>query len=117
MAKHSANILEWARQGAEARWQQLQAELASLVDAFPHLTGASKGGRGRRRESVALSEAGNEAVTRRGRGCRRAAATATAAQGGGSQRKRSKMTAAQKKAVSLRMKKYWADRRKAAAKA
>ena len=32
-------------------------------------------------------------------------------------RKRSKMTAAQKKAVSLRMKKYWADRRKAAAKA
>jgi hypothetical protein len=114
MAKHSANILEWARQGAEARWQQLQAELASLAAAFPHLTGGSKGARGRR-DSVALREAGDEAVKRRGKGGRRAG-TAASAQGGET-RKRSKMTAAQKKAVSLRMKKYWADRRKAAGKA
>jgi hypothetical protein len=88
MAKHSADILKWARRGVEARWHELQAEAASLVKAFPHLgrltgTRKSKGGRATQ----------GEIPTRR--------------------RKRSRMSAAQKKAVSARMKKYWAERRKA----
>jgi hypothetical protein len=37
MAKHSNNILTWARRGAEVRWNELQAEVASLLKAFPDL--------------------------------------------------------------------------------
>jgi hypothetical protein len=113
MAKHSANILEWARRGAEARWEQLQAEMASLIATFPHLTGTGKTGTGARRQNVALRESGDEVVARGRRGRKAAEAQAAPA----AQRRRSKMTPAQKKAVSLRMKKYWADRRKAAGKA
>ena len=102
MAKHSANILEWARQGAEARWHQLQTELASLIETFPHLAELSKSGRRGRRSSAAL------------RGTGTAASKGTAAAGGTARRKRPQMTAAQKKAVSLRMKRYWAERRKTA---
>jgi hypothetical protein len=35
MAKHSADILKWARRGAEARWNELQTEAAALLKAFP----------------------------------------------------------------------------------
>jgi hypothetical protein len=111
MAKHSANILEWARRGAEARWQQLQAEMASLIETFPHLGSGTKTGRGRRPENISLREPGDDVVVAKARGRRGRPATAETPA-----RKRSKMTAAQKRAVSLRMKKYWADRRKAAAK-
>ena len=34
MAKHSTDILTWARRGAEARWNELQAEAAALLKAF-----------------------------------------------------------------------------------
>jgi hypothetical protein len=108
MAKHSASILEWARQGAEARWQQLQTEMASLVATFPHLSTLSKSARAGR-------GTGSPAAGGRGRATGRKAAQATA--GDTPRRRRSQMTAAQKKAVSLRMKKYWAERRKAAGKA
>ncbi len=115
MAKHSADILEWARRGAEARWQQLQTEMASLLDTFPHLGGAARGRGGRRANSAASSPDAQAALSGgRGRSGRGAAQTAS---GDTAARKRSKMTAAQKKAVSLRMKRYWADRRKATAKA
>jgi len=41
MAKHSSQILEMARKGAEHRYRELTAEIASLVEHFPHL-GASQ---------------------------------------------------------------------------
>lgn len=109
MAKHSANILEWARRGAEARWQQLQTEMASLLETFPHLGGTRTGRRGD--TGVAAGDGVARGRGRRGRQAVQPAAVETRA------RKRSTMTPAQKKAVSIRMKKYWADRRKASAKA
>jgi len=90
MAKHSTNILAWARQGAEARWNEVQAEMASLRNAFPDLASVSRSARRTTAKSA-----------------RRIAAAVEP------KRKRSKMTAAQRKAVSARMKKYWAARRKA----
>lgn len=93
MAKHPDDILTWARRGAEARWNELQAEVASLVRAFPHLK--------------TLSRSAQRAI---GTAARDVADTMAP------RRKRSKMTAAQKRAVSVRMKKYWAERRTAAKK-
>ena len=37
MAKHSSHVLEMARKGAEHRLDELKAEIASLIKAFPHL--------------------------------------------------------------------------------
>jgi len=85
MAKHSHNILELARKGATHRLQELKAEIASLMKVFPHL-----------RYGAAVSPAMPDPVEE-GRGPR--------------QPKRSKMSAAQRKAVSRRMKRYWAVRR------
>jgi hypothetical protein len=90
MAKHSANILEWARRGAEARWNELQAEAAALLKAFPDLASISKAAR----RTVATSARGVADTLDR-------------------KPKRSKMSAAQRRAVSARMKKYWAQRRRA----
>jgi hypothetical protein len=94
MAKHSVDILKWARRGAEARWHELQAEVASLVKSFPHL-----------RDAVDRDELPVSIIKR---GADRATGTGT--------RRRKPMSAAAKKAVSARMKKYWAERRKASAK-
>jgi hypothetical protein len=83
MAKYSSNVLEMARRGAEAAYDELQAQVAALVRDFPHLMKRTRRQAGR---AVAKGE-------RRGR----------------------RMSAAARKAVSARMKKYWADRRKAKA--
>ena len=80
------DLKEYARLGAEARAVELSAELAEIYRAFPGLR--VRGGR---------------------RGASAAAATTGAAP---ARRHRKPMTAAQKKAVSVRMKKYWAARRK-----
>ena len=86
MAKHSHNILELARKGATHRLEELKAEIASLMKVFPHLRyGAAV--------SPAIPDSVDEGTLRR-------------------RPKRSTMSAAQRKAVSLRMKKYWAARRK-----
>lgn len=85
MAKHSHSILELAKKGATHRFQELKAEISELMKVFPHLRYGSA-------VSPAMPDAADEDVTRR--------------------RKRARMSAAQKKAVSLRMKKYWAARRK-----
>ena len=90
MAKYSTDILTWARRGAEARWNELQAEMAALRKAFPD-----------------LSKTTRQTVANAARGVADSLDPAP-------RRKRSKMTAAQKRAVSARMKKYWAARRKAA---
>jgi hypothetical protein len=76
-----------ARLGAVARLEQLRQEEAAIRTEFPELFG-----RGRRTAAVAAEKPA--------RGRKRA-------------RNRKPMTAAQKKAVSERMRKYWAERRKA----
>src|SRR5204863_9902954 len=75
-----------ARLGAEARLKELRSEEAAIRRAFPHVFGA--------------------------RGPRRAAAEPAAAAPAGRRRKRSRMSAAARKAVSERMKKYWAAQRR-----
>lgn len=86
MPKHSPNILELAKKGAEHRLQELRAEIAALVKNFPDLaerTGSALG------TTVGRTEASVNRTVRRGR----------------------TMSAAARKAVSARMKKYWAARR------
>jgi hypothetical protein len=90
MAKHSDDILTWARRGAEARWNELQAEAQSLLKTFPDL--------------AKISQTARRTLAQSARGLANTLEP---------KRKRSKMTAAQKKAVSSRMKKYWAQRRNA----
>jgi cobalamin biosynthesis protein CbiG len=90
MAKQSNNILAWARRGAEVRWNELQAEVASLLKAFPDLT--------------TMSNTARRTLARSARGVAETLEPT---------RKRSTMSAAQRKAVSARMKKYWRKRRKA----
>jgi hypothetical protein len=83
-----------ARKGAEHRLDELKAEIASLVKAFPHL--AARGARRLSRGSVGLANAAKDSLkTAVGR------------------KKRSRMSAAARKAVSARMKKYWAAKRAA----
>jgi hypothetical protein len=79
-------MLDLAKRGAEHRYQELRAEIKSLVKMFPHLRSRSGG----------TLSAPVETVKRAFR-----------------RRRRRKMTAAAKKAISDRMKKLWAARRKA----
>jgi hypothetical protein len=89
VAKLSAEELRrLAKLGAAARLEQLRAEEAAIRAAFPDLTG--RGPRGRRAGAAAV-------------------APLSAASG---RRRRPAMTAAGRKAVSERMRKYWAERRK-----
>jgi len=82
-----------ARLGAMSRLEQIRAEQAAIRAEFPELFG--RGGRreGGAAESAAPAPAKGTATRRR--------------------RKRPEMSPAQRKAVSERMRKYWADRRKA----
>jgi hypothetical protein len=72
----------------------------------------------RRGAEARISELTQElaAIYRAFPGLRRGAAPAPRAETGGAIRRRKPMTAAQKREVSRRMKKYWAERRKANAK-
>ena len=88
MAKHSSQILELARKGAEYRYRELKAEVAALVRDFPHLAERAGTALGR---ATGRAEATVKRTVRRGRG----------------------MSAAARKAVSERMKAYWAARRAA----
>jgi hypothetical protein len=73
--------------GARTKLQELRAEMAALIAAFPELAG----------RSAARVVNAAESVTRKVR----------------RRRRRPAMSAEQRKAVSARMKKYWAERRKA----
>ena len=79
-----------ARLGATARLEQLRQEEAAIRAEFPDLFG------------------------RRRRGSSDAAGTGQVG-GGAARRRRAAMSAAGRKAVSERMRKYWAERRKAKA--
>jgi hypothetical protein len=78
-------IRRLARLGAISRLEQLREEEAAIRAEFPELFG-----RGRRPAAVADGTAGS-----------------------GRRRRRRGMSAAMRKAVSVRMKKYWAERRRA----
>ncbi len=86
MAKHPTHILELARKGARHRLEELQSEIAALVKDFPHLAEQAGTALG---TAVGRTEAQVRRGVRRGR----------------------TMSAAARKAVSARMKKYWAARR------
>jgi hypothetical protein len=94
-----------ARLGAERRIEELRREEASIRAAFPDLDATDRVTHG-------------TAATRRSGRPRKAAAEGAergggaAAQESGRKRRRRTMTAAEKRAVSERMKKYWAGRRK-----
>jgi hypothetical protein len=79
------NMKELARVGAQARLAELLAEVAEIQRMFPGIGGAKRG-------RPVASEAPGAKVAKRGR--------------------RKPMSTAEKKAVSKRMRKYWAARRK-----
>ena len=82
-----------ARLGAQSRLEELRREEAAIRRAFPDLFRGRRGSAGRAASSDAE----------------------TSGAGGGRRRRRRKaMSAAARKAVSERMKKYWAARRKGA---
>jgi len=85
-----------ARLGAQSRLDELRREEAAIRRAFPDLF---RGRRGSARQAAASTDA----ETGAGGGRRR-------------RRRRKPMSAAGRKAVSERMKKYWAARRKGGAK-
>lgn len=88
-------VKRFALIGARARLDELRAEIASLVKAFPELA--------------------QGAATKRGRTAGAGAVPAGTAKRG-RKRRAVVMSDDQKKAVSDRMKKYWAARRKEKAK-
>ena len=90
MAKHPPHILELAKKGAEARFRELLEEATLLVTSFPHLRDAFD------KDQLPISF-----ILRRDSDRRKAKAG-----------RRRKMSTAARKAVSDRMTKYWAAKRK-----
>ena len=83
----NAQVRQWAVKGAEQRLLEIAAEAAAIYQTFPELRERGGNQAGKRAVDAAIAPAGG-----RGRG-------------------RSNMSAAQRKAVSERMRKYWASRR------
>ena len=83
------DLKDLARRGAIARLAELQTEAAAILKAFPEL-----------KRGVAIANTDDGTTILPGRKWRR-------------RRGRPPMSTAQRKAVSIRMKKYWASRRKA----
>lgn len=81
------DLREYARRGAETRVAELHAELAQIYRMFPDMR---RGG-----SNVGTAPADSQTVAPHRR------------------RRRKGMSAAQKKAVSVRMRRYWAARRQA----
>jgi len=90
MAKHSSHILELAKRGAALRLRELANELDILLSAFPDL-----------HDAFDADELPVSFIMRRD--ARRARAKAITRQ--------RPMSAAGRRAISRRMKKYWAERR------
>jgi hypothetical protein len=85
------DMRELARVGAEARLQELLAEVAEIQRIFPGIGGTKRG-----RPAKGAGAAPAKKAAKRGR--------------------RRKMSAGEKAEVSARMKRYWAARRKEKAK-
>jgi hypothetical protein len=89
MAKHSSSILELARRGAQHRYEELQEELASLVQQFPDLRSDAR------------------RIVKRGRRALQAAAAEL------QPRKRRKMSAAARAKISAAQRARWAKQKAA----
>jgi hypothetical protein len=87
MPKHSSHILALAARGAKARYDELQAEIVTLIRQFPNL------------------RRGAREVVKRGR------RAATAAANELRPRKRRKMSAAARKKISEAQKARWAKQK------
>ena len=90
MANTTVDVKALARLGAKARLAELIAECDAILQMFPDL------GQGEARPEQRAPDAETPRPSRR-------------------RRRRPRMSPAQRKAVSERMKKYWAERRKAKA--
>jgi hypothetical protein len=88
-----ADIKDLARLGAQARLAEIAREIDSLHRAFPDLPVPRRRGRPPRYSAANATVDKREPTRRR--------------------RNRNRMSAAARRAVSVRMKKYWAARRKA----
>ena len=97
MAKPKHHLYDLAKRGAEVRLHELVQEAKHLVRTFPHL-----------RDSFDKDDLPVPFILARG---------ADRARKRVARQQRPRMSAAARKAHSRRMKKYWAARRKAAAKA
>ena len=95
--RQDAHLYELAKRGAEVRLRELVQEVKNVFDLFPDL-----------RDSYDRDELPLSFIIRRDAGPVTRAST---------EPPRRRMSAAARKAISVRMKRYWAARRKAAAKA
>lgn len=91
MARHSPHILELARKGAESRFRELMQEVSLLLHTFPDL-----------HDSFDPDELPIKFLVARGAGQPREPS---------SRRRHRRLSPAARRAVSERMKKYWAARR------
>ena len=131
MPKPSSHILELAKRGAEHRYRELKAELATLAKLFPHLGAAvspsvpdsTPESHRARRQKRRMSATNRKAVSERMRkywaerrakvGEERKPDTVMKSKPAKAKRGRRRMSPEARKAVAQRMKKYWAERRKA----
>jgi hypothetical protein len=95
--KRDAHLFELAKRGAEIRLRELVQEAKNVIDLFPHLS-----------DSYDRDELPVSFIIRRDAGPVTRASV---------ERPRRRISTAARKAVSMRMKRYWAKRRKAVAKA
>jgi hypothetical protein len=86
MPKHSSHILELARRGADHRYAELKAEIATLVRTFPHLRASG------RRTKIDLSSEPAAMIDR-------------------PRRRRRRMSAAARRKISLAQKRRWAKQK------
>jgi hypothetical protein len=93
-----SDLRGWAVKGAEQRLLEIAEEARAIFQAFPELREQGRG--------FDLQPAGTPGT--------KASARRTSTRR--TRRPRRPMSAAERKAVGARMKKYWAERRKAAAK-
>jgi hypothetical protein len=91
--KRDARLFELAKRGAEVRLRELVQEAKNVIDLFPHL-----------RDSYDRDELPVSFIIRRDAGPLTRA---------NAERPRKRISADARKAVSMRMKRYWARRRKA----
>ncbi|HXG88261.1 MAG TPA: hypothetical protein VNJ02_08000 [Vicinamibacterales bacterium] len=110
-----------ARLGASRRLEELQQEINAIRAAFPDLagnsTGQGRGGKRRGRPPGSGATGRGSAAAKKAWDTRRANSAANdgaekVVAKAGKRRRRRKMSPAEKRAVSERMRKYWADRRK-----
>jgi len=85
MSKHSSQIMEFARRGADHRYEELKAEIGALIKQFPHLKAPGR----RTKIDVSLEPAALIDPPR----------------------KRRKMSAAARRKISLAQKRRWAKHR------